>query len=319
MTTLKYLKPAGTANFKDSGITKVNEIFVNWDGEKSVDGLGLVGLPLSKSSISHSGGSFSPATIRKCFSSFTTYSIEDDQDLADYHITDFGDVEMHVTNITDSQTRIEETLTQLFTEHPNLTPIILGGDHSITAPSFKALTKSRNGRVGIIQFDAHHDLRNLQDGGPSNGTPFRNLIDSGVLQGENLFQIGIRSFSNGKTYTSFARESGVTIYSMDDIREKGILPIVKSCLEKLKSKVDYIYISLDMDVMDQAFAPGCPAIGPDGMDTPMIKQAIQYISRQPEVIGLDIVEIDPTLDYRDMTSRLAAYLLLTFISGYKER
>jgi formiminoglutamase len=319
LTTIQHLKPAGKAIFKDRGITKANELLKEWDGQTKALAIGLVGVPLSKSSISHSGGSFSPQTIRKCFSSFTTYSIEQDYDLKALEITDFGDVDMHVTDIVQSQIRIEDTLSQLFAQENDVVPIILGGDHSITAPSVKAFSNTRREKVGIIQFDAHHDLRNLEDGGPSNGTPFRNLIDKGVIEGKNLYQIGIRNFSNGKEYTDFGRKQDVTMYTMDDVHTLGIISILEKCVQELKTRVDSIYVSLDMDVMDQAFAPGCPAIGPDGMDTHTIKQAIHYLSQQKEVAALDIVEIDPTLDFRDMTSRLAAYLVLTFITGYLKR
>ena len=72
-------------------------------------------------------------------------------------------------------------------------PIVLGGDHSISFPSITGFANSK-GKVGIIQFDAHHDLRNLDDGGPSNGTPFRSLLENGVITGKQLVQIGIRNF-----------------------------------------------------------------------------------------------------------------------------
>ncbi|MFZ3587692.1 formimidoylglutamase [Bacillus sp. DJP31] len=312
---MQYLKRAGTALFKDTHVTKANEIIENWDQSQIIVGIGLLGVPLSKSSISHSGAYLSPQAIRKCFSSFTTYSIEDDHDLRNYLLTDLGDIEMHVTDIKDSYSRIESTLTAILSKHNQMFPVILGGDHSITAPCLKAFAAAREGRIGVIQFDAHHDLRNLTDGGPTNGTPFRSLLESGTIKGDHLFQIGLRNFANAKDYTKFGRDNGVNIFTMDDIREKGIKTILENCLLELEGKVDSIYVSLDMDVMDQAFAPGCPAFGPDGMDVQMLKTAIKMISRHEKVVALDIVEIDPTLDFRDMTSRLAAFMILTLVSG----
>lgn len=312
---IPHLKPAGEAKFVDHNVIRASEIIRPWLGE-DLKGFGIIGAPLSKPSISHSGAALAPSTIRKALSAFTTYSIEDDIELKDTSIYDLGDITMHVTNITESQNRIEETLNNIFSEQSHFIPIILGGDHSISAPSIKAFHKTK-GTIGVIQFDAHHDLRNLEDGGPTNGTPFRTLLNDGAILGENLIQIGIRSFSNSKDYYEYGKQQQVTIYTMKDVRQKGIEQILKDSIEYLKKKVDILYISLDMDVVDQAHAPGCPAIGPGGMDSQTLLDAIDYLAQEPMVGAIDIVELDPTLDVRDMTSRLAAHVILHFLKGKK--
>lgn len=305
------------AKFKDSGIHRASELLERWKNE-TVEGLGLIGVPLSKTSISHSGASFAPETIRKMMNAFTTYSVQHDNDLISSSITDFGDILMHVTNIEESHSRIERSVKTILKSNPVMIPIFLGGDHSITAPIIKAVQQVK-GKNGILQFDAHHDLRNLQNGGPSNGTPFRQLIEHGAIQGKHLYQIGIRDFSNGKVYSDYAKENDVTVYTMSDVYQRGMAAILKESISKLQKEVDTIYVSLDMDVMDQAYAPGCPAIGPGGMNSQMLMEAISLLSKEPSVCGMDIVEIDPTLDFRDMTSRLAAYSVLTFLMGYRMR
>lgn len=313
MSGLPYL--SHEAGFTDRGITKAGKLLEKWK-EGDASGIGLIGVPLSKPSISHSGASFAPQTIRKMMNAFTTYSIQDDMDIQ--RITDFGDITMHVTDLSDSIRRIEETAAGILNRYSDILPIFLGGDHSVTAPLFKSFKETR-GKAGIIQFDAHHDLRNLDDGGPSNGTPFRQLIEKGVLEGKHLHQIGIRNFSNGKVYTDYGKQHGVRIYTMQDVYETGILPILEAAVHELLKETDQIYVSLDMDVMDQAFAPGCPAIGPGGMDARMLIEAMRFLGETPQVKALDIVEIDPAVDFRDMTSRLAAHAILTFLSGYQTR
>ncbi|WP_203288865.1 formimidoylglutamase [Metabacillus sp. cB07] len=313
MSGLPYL--SHEAGFTDRGITKAGKLLGNWK-EGDASGIGLIGVPLSKPSISHSGASFAPQTIRKMMNAFTTYSVQDDMDIKP--ITDFGDITMHVTDLSDSIRRIEETAAGILNRHSDILPIFLGGDHSVTAPLFKSFKEAR-GKAGIIQFDAHHDLRNLEDGGPSNGTPFRQLIEKDVLEGRHLHQIGIRNFSNGKVYTDYGKQHGVRIYTMQDVYGKGILPILETAVHELLKETDQIYVSLDMDIMDQAFAPGCPAIGPGGMDARMLIEAMRFLGETPQVKALDIVEIDPAVDFRDMTSRLAAHAILTFLSGYQNR
>ncbi|MDP5275959.1 formimidoylglutamase [Chengkuizengella axinellae] len=306
----QYLNKAGSAKFTDRHIKKAADLLQNWDG-KEIKGAALIGAPLSKPSISHSGASFTPNVIRNLLQSYTTYAIDENRDL-NYPIVDCGDIYMHVTDLIQSQERIQKTVEELCTAHPQMIPILLGGDHSVSYPSIEGFAKAK-GKVGIIQFDAHHDLRNLEDGGPSNGTPFRSLIESRVVKGDQLVQIGIRNFSNSQIYRDYAQEQGVTVYTMRDVRNQSIQAIIHDSIELLKNKVDVIYVSVDMDVLDQSFAPGCPAIGPGGMDSQTLLDAIHLLGEEKLVQAMDIVEIDPTLDFRDMTSRIAVHVILTFL------
>ncbi|OAT81003.1 formimidoylglutamase [Bacillus sp. MKU004] len=308
MSSFQHIKPAGNAQFKDRYTTKAAELLTPYtDGSKG--DIAILGAPLSKPSISHSGASFAPDAIRRCLNSFTTYNIEEETDISGKTIIDFGDIAMHPTSIEECHQRIYQSTKQIVqTESAPLT-IILGGDHSITTSTVKAI-KEEKGTVGIIQLDAHHDLRNTEDGGPTNGTPFRRLIEEGHLKGEHLIQIGIRNYANAKAYHDYAIENGVTVYTMKDVRQGAMQELIESALNQLDPKVDTIYLSVDMDVLDQAYAPGCPAIGPGGMDPETLSEAVQTAIRHPKVQTMDIVEIDPTLDIRDMTSRIASLLMI---------
>ncbi|MGM0853906.1 MAG: formimidoylglutamase [Bacillota bacterium] len=310
MSTFQHIKQAGKAQFKDRYTTKAAELITPWEEGKKGD-IAILGAPLSKPSISHSGASFAPDAIRRCLNSFTTYNIERGTDLAEASktIIDFGDITMHPTSIEGCHQRIYESFKEVMDTNAAPITIILGGDHSITTSTVKAI-KETKGTVGILQFDAHHDLRNTDDGGPTNGTPFRRLIEEGHINGEDLIQIGIRSYANAKAYHDYAIEQGVTVYTMKDVRHQPITELIQESLAKLESQVDTIYLSVDMDVLDQAYAPGCPAIGPGGMHPDTLTEAVQIALQHPKVTTMDIVEIDPTLDIRDMTSRIASLLII---------
>lgn len=315
LTKLPYLKEAGQAVFKDSGIQKFSDVITQWNGQ-DISGFGMIGAPLSKSSISDSGASFAPGVMRKILNSMATYAVEDDVDLIDIPLFDIGDISMHITDMTESHNRIETTLFHLLEGNPKLIPLIFGGDHSISAPTIKGFAQAK-GKIGVIQFDAHHDIRNLQDGGPSNGTPFRNLIDSGVLKGEHLYQIGIRNFANSKTYYDQSQEFGIHVYTMKDVRKWGVLTLVQEAYKQLSNEVDAIYLSVDIDVIDQAFAPGCPAVSPGGMVPDELFLGIKWLGEQEGTMAIDIVEIDPKQDFREMTSKIGVFSLLSFLIGKK--
>lgn len=306
-----YLKK--NAKFIDREVTKWSDIIKNWDGNEEICGAALIGAPLSKPSISHSGACFAPKTIRAMLDAYSTYAIGEEYDMNGSVLYDCGDIEMYVTNIQESHERIKRTIETITKRSPKMVPIILGGDHSISFPSISGFARNK-GKLGIIQFDAHHDLRNLEDGGPSNGTPFRSLLKNDVITGKQLVQIGIRNFSNARTYHEYAKEHGVTVYTMQHVRERHIKDIITESIELLRRQgVTSIYVSVDMDVLDQAFAPGCPAIGPGGMDSTTLFDAMTALGQEPLVAGMDIVEIDPTLDFRDMTSRVAAQVIMRFL------
>jgi formiminoglutamase len=308
MSTFQHIKPAGKAQFKDRYTTKAAELLTPYTEGMKGD-IAILGVPLSKPSISHSGASFAPDAIRRCLNSFTTYNIEEETDISSKRMLDFGDITMHPTSIEECHQRIYLATKEITTSQSAPFTFILGGDHSITTSTVKAI-KETKGTVGIIQLDAHHDLRNTEDGGPTNGTPFRRLIEEGHLKGEHLIQIGIRNYANAKAYHDYAIENGVTVYTMKDVRQREITELIHSALTQLEDKVDTIYLSVDMDVLDQAFAPGCPAIGPGGMDPDTLAEAVQTAIQHPKVKTMDIVEIDPTLDIRDMTSRIASLLVI---------
>lgn len=311
MEQFSYLNPGNAAVFKDRYVTKVDEcIMLYIKGEKGE--IGLLGLPSSKSSITLSNAANAPRTIRNALGSYSTFSGERDRDYHDYRILDFGDVNVHPTDNEETLERLYISVREMIETDACHRYILLGGDHGVSFPSIRAFSK-KYGRTGVIQWDAHHDVRNLEDGGRTNGTPFRSLLEEGIVRGEDLVQIGIRDFSNAKAYHDYAITRGASIYTMADIDQDGLIPLIEKEIKRLAAQVDIIYLSVDMDVVDQAYAPGCPAIGPGGLTSRELLASIKAAATHPRVKAMDIVEIDPSKDFRDMTSRLAAHAMLRFM------
>ncbi|MCB4338228.1 formimidoylglutamase [Bacillus subtilis] len=270
MDKYPFLREAGSS-FKDRDVTKMSDLIATWDGQ-DIKGPALIGVPLSKSSISHSGASFAPGTIRQALKHSSAYSAELGEHVVSELLYDLGDIDIHVTDIVKSHHHIFQTMHALLSDHPD---------------------------------------------GPTNGTPFRRLLDEEIIEGQHLIQLGIREFSNSQAYEAYAKKHNVNIHTMDMIREKGLIPTIKEILPVVQDRTDFIFISVDMDVLDQSHAPGCPAIGPGGLYTDELLEAVKYIAQQPNIAGIEIVEVDPTLDFRDMTSRAAAHVLLHALKGMK--
>ncbi|MEH7111266.1 agmatinase family protein [Neobacillus niacini] len=286
--------------------------------EKSKDAeVVILGVPLSRSSISASAASEFPEAFRRSWRSFTTYNLDEEIDLSEMTVFDAGNVPMHVTDISKCHTNIINASATIHQHFRHSKVCAIGGDHSITAMMVKGMQLEKpNEKIGILQFDTHFDLRDLSDNGPSNGTPMRNLIESGVVEGRNMYNIGLHGFFNTKDLKQYADEKGVNYFTLRTARKKGIEETVQHCLDELSSKVDTIYLTVDMDVLDIAYAPGVPASTPGGMTTEELLNGVLAAGRHPKVTAMDIVCLDPLRDtFVQPTVKLGTHVFLTFLTG----
>ena len=309
------LNPPGSPLFRDHLETKVASWIRPWDGAESADVV-LLGAPLSKTSISHSGASGTPQAMREMFGAVSTYNFDHDIDLASaLTVRDAGDARVHVTDLARSRQGIKDAVSAVLARSGNALTIVMGGDHSISAPSVEAFRAHVGGAVGLVQLDAHMDLRNLEDGGPSNGTPIRQLLESGTLEGRNIVQVGLHAFANARAYRDVAREAGITQISAREVAHTPSADIAHRALAAAGEHASALYVTLDMDVLDQAFAPGVPALVPGGMTSWQLFEMLLVIGAHPKVRAIDIVEIDPSQDPRRATVRVAVHAMLTFLTG----
>lgn len=267
----------------------------------------LLGVPFSELSISGARCDLAPAAVRAALWSFSTYLPERGLDLADYRVTDLGDVALTGLYATEAMKRIEEAVSRAGGGRP---VAILGGDNSITAP---AMIGAVGVEGGLLTVDAHHDLRDYERDGLSNGSPVRVLLDMGVA-GSRIQQIGIRDLANSRIYSDLARREGIGIVTASQVRTRGMAACVEHGLSKL-SGTDGVYIDVDLDVVDRASAPGAPGAQPGGLMSSDVMEAAFICGASPMVMALDIVEVDPQRDVAETTARLAAAVLLSFLAG----
>ncbi|MBP1995176.1 agmatinase family protein [Paenibacillus eucommiae] len=318
-----YINPPGLiyrGKSADRLDLKMNQLIAEYTADQRYE-VCLLGVPLSRSSISASAASENPNAIRSVWQSFAAYNIDYDVDLSDLRIADMGDVKMHVTDIPKCHHNIEQAMLEVLEKNNSITPLSIGGDHSITCPLVKGLQRYHQGKkIGILQFDTHFDLRNLQDGGPSNGTPMRGLIESGTVKAQHIVNIGLHGYFNSLAYKQYADELELKYYTFRTVRKLGMEKVLSEALAYLDDKVDLIYLTVDIDVLDAAFAPAAPASTPGGMYSWELLEAVYQIGKHPKVAAMDIVCLDPHRDDRSLiTVKTGAYLLLNFLCGFKHR
>ncbi len=285
-----------------------------WDGHEDLSqiDLAIIGAPLSRASLSHSGAYLLPSAIRQTLLDFSTYDSERDVDLAPLRVRDIGDIALDLLDVRASHEHIRTALHAL----DALAPLVmtLGGDHSITKPALVARAAVAGMPIGLVQFDAHHDVRVL-DGGPNNGTPIRGAIEAGAIRGEDVAQIGIHAFANSVVYADWAREAGIGIHTMPAVRRRGILPVLADALAQARQAPGGVYVTVDMDVLDRSQAPGCPASGPGGLMIWDLADALYVLGQQPDLVGIDFVEVDPQRDVANMTVKATCLAILSFCAG----
>ncbi|MBV9543049.1 MAG: arginase family protein [Chloroflexi bacterium] len=277
----------------------------------------LVGAPISRASISPSQAWSTPPALRDALARFPTWDAEHGQDLSTLRIHDAGDVEgdREDADARAAHERIEKAVRSLAR---STIVVVIGGDNSLTRPAMRGAMAARPGAWGLLTLDAHHDCR-PPDQGPRNGTPVRDLIEAG-LPGECVAQLGIHPLGNAREHAEWARDHGVRVHPIDELRRSGMRSVLTMALDELlRQGVEHVYVDIDVDVVDRAFAPACPASLPGGLLPAQLLDAAHALGSHPHVAAMDITEVDASADVTSITVRLAAAALLSFCSGVAGR
>ena len=274
--------------------------------------LAVVGVPLSRTSISPSGAHTTPGAVRAALRRFSTFHAGLDVDLEALHVTDHGDLEVAALGGTEALTETSAALARL---EPADLVVLLGGDNAVTRPAMRTLLPLASS--GLLTLDAHHDVRGFH-AGPTNGTPVRGLIEDG-LPGRQVVQIGLGALSNSRAYRTWCQDRGVTLISAEQARDEGVGTVVRRELDRLALTCSGLYVDLDVDVVDRAFVPGCPGARPGGLTPSELLAAAVEAGRHRAVRAIDVVEVDATADPTGITVDLAAMCLLSAAAGLVAR
>ncbi len=284
-----------------------------WLAKEDADpALVVVGVPFSKASLSPSRADMAPLVMRERLGRFSTFHSEARVDFGELQVRDLGNWPVSELGMDEIPAEVRRLAGNLA---PSAFKIYLGGDNAITRPLVAAMGDLD--RVGVLTFDAHHDVRSLERG-PTNGTPIRGLIEEEGLPGGNVSQVGIHSFANSASYRAWCDEQGIGVFTMADVDQRGIEAVVGDALDRL-SHCDHVYVDVDVDVLDAAFAPGCPGARPGGMSVRDLSRGVYLCAADPKVVAMDFVEVDPESDPSNRTIDAMAHLFLTAAAGLASR
>jgi agmatinase len=300
---------AGSTSFmKTPYITSFDEL------KKYQPDVAILGIPLDDGQSWKTGTRFAPRAIRNASTYFSTkkYHLQLNFDyFENIEVVDFGDTKIFPGYIEKSQIEISNKISQIL-DH-GVIPVIIGGDHSITHPIIKAYKKN-NTKLGIIQVDAHLDLRpGALEGRISNGTPMRGIIDEKLIEPKNLVQLGIRDFIH-KADWDFAKKNQVKTYTMPYIEENGLTSILKEALSYAWDGVDEVYLTFDIDSIDPSIAPGTGSPTFGGFSSNQVLEIIRTVGKNG-LAGFDLVEVLPMYDLHDLTSTLSSRIIVELLAS----
>lgn len=206
-------------------------------------------------------------------------------------VIDYGDAPVVPADPARSHLAIEAVVGEVV--EAGLLPIVLGGDHSITEPALRAVAKRQGGPIGLIHFDTHSDTnRELNGVELSHGTPMYRLVEQGHVDPRRYVQLGLRGYAISDEF-AWQRERGISTIYMHDIRAVGVEAAVRQALELVGDGP--VYLTVDIDVLDPAFAPGTGTPEPGGMTSADLLLAVRTIAAASPLVGADVVEVLPTL------------------------
>ncbi len=198
--------------------------------------------------------------------------------------------------------------------------VAVGGGHDYAYSWYSGLLDSarmvsgKTAKIGCINIDAHFDLRPHQPVMTS-GSPFRRLIEEGLLSGAHLVEFGIQDHCNAPELWAYAKKNKISTIPLTRLRNGKAVVEFKKALLALKKKCDQVVISLDLDAISLAYCPGVSAPQAEGFSASEILQMLELAGADKKVTSLGVFELAPTLDHQDQTSRVAAQAVWHFLNS----
>jgi agmatinase len=259
-------------------------------GELAGADVAIVGAPFDDLVSDRPGTRFAPRAIRAASCPPGPHLEARVDAFADLRVLDYGDAPVVPAQPEVAHAAIAATVGEVLAA--GALPVILGGDHSITEPNLRAIA-GVHGPVGLLHFDTHTDTGEEVFGATlSHGTLMRHVVDAGYVDPRRYVQIGLRGYWPGEREFAWQASKGITSLFAHDVMHRGIGAVVEEALAAVGDGP--VFISVDVDVLDPAFAPGTGTPEPGGLSSRELLYAVRTLASRTDVVGLDVVEVLPS-------------------------
>jgi agmatinase len=271
----------------------------------------VLGVPFDTGTSYRPGARFGPMAVRQASRHLRPgHHVElDITPLEHIQVVDAGDVPVTPFNIDDAMGQISGHASDLLKGHRKV--VAIGGDHTIALPMLRSVTKV-HGPVALVHFDAHLDTWNTYFNAPvTHGTIFRRAFEEGLLVEDHSIHIGIR----GPLYTAGDldddRRFGFRTIRATDLEDMGVPTVIGAINERVDDLP--VYLSIDIDVLDPAFAPGTGTPEAGGLTSRELLRALRGLTGL-NIVGADVVEVAPAYDHAEITTVAAATVVFDLIT-----
>ncbi|WP_199746299.1 agmatinase [Amycolatopsis sp. WAC 01416] len=270
----------------------------------------VVGVPFDAGVSYRPGARFGPAALREASRLLRPYHPElDVSPFAETQVVDAGDIALNPFNIGEAIETLQDAAEALTANGTRL--VTVGGDHTIALPLLRAAAK-KHGPVALLHFDAHLDTWDTYFGEPyTHGTPFRRASEEGILDTEALSHVGTRGPLYGKRDLEEDRRLGFGIVTSGDVMRRGVAETVDALRQRIGGRP--LYISVDIDVLDPAHAPGTGTPEAGGMTSRELLEILRGL-RDCNLVGADVVELAPAYDHAEITAIAASHVAYDLVS-----
>jgi agmatinase len=282
----------------------------------------IVGAPFDGGVTNRPGARYGPRAIRAASNlGRGAYHLGlEVQPLRVLRVFDFGDASVVPVDIERSHAAIREKVGAVLAA--GAMPIVLGGDHSVAFPSATAVAEAvGKGKLGVVHFDAHADTAEDEWGTLyGHGTPMRRLIESGAVPGRSFVQVGLRGYWPPPDVVAWMHEQGMRWHLMDEIVQRGFDAVLDDAIAEALDGPEAIYLSVDVDVLDPAFAPGTGTPEPGGLSSRELLRAVRRVASSTHLAGVDVVEVSPPYDGPgQITAEVAHRVVLEVLSALAKK
>jgi agmatinase len=231
-------------------------------------------------------------------------------------VVDYGDIDITPTDLASSHRSLQQRVGEIVAA--GAVPIVLGGDHSLSNPVMRALGEAFGADgYAVIHFDTHADtgadLWGVTD--LSHGTPFHRGVVDGFMRGDQIVQIGLRGAWPYPEDFQWMREHGFRWHTMGEIEERGFREVVRDAIAYARERAPRVYMTVDIDVLDPAYAPGTGTVEPGGLTTRELLWAVRTVAAEVDLCAMDMVEVSPPYDHAGITAMAAHRVVLETLSG----
>lgn len=226
-------------------------------------------------------------------------------------IRDYGDVTVVPNDIEATFDRVRDAVRKFPAE---TFPVLLGGDHSLTYPAFEARGQALDRSIGLVQLDAHTDTWGTDElyGEYYHGSPMSHIAESEYGSYDNHAVVGLRGYTDER-FLDIESEEGLYAATTFDVKNRGIESCLREAVEHASQNVDAVYLTVDIDVVDPAFAPGTGTPVPGGISSYQFLTAADILGEYDAISAIDLMEVAPRIESGRTTVNLGASFLARFL------